>query len=319
VNEPYVEVPFLVQLEHAGLRVDAFLAARLHRYSRAEVQRLIGAGRVLLRGRAAKPSLRVAKDETVFIRYPSRPEPPPLHKALPVVYEDEELLVVCKPGDVLSHPTDRILRNTVTSILSEQFPRLHLHLGHRLDRETSGVLLLAKSPAAASSLVDQFTRRQVQKEYLAVVFGRFKERRTLFEAAVGREEGDIKVRQTVGRGQSAATEFVRLDANAEASLLLARPKTGRLHQIRVHLAALGHPVVGDKLYTGTGEAYLKAVRKELTEDDLRALGARRQMLHAWRIRLKRPRDGAPLEVCAPPPQDFLDCLAALGLRTRALI
>lgn len=315
----FVEVPFRVQLEHGGLRVDAFLAQRLRGYSRAEVQRLIGAGRVLLRGRPAKASQRVAKDETVLIRYPSLNEPPPLHDALRVVYEDEELLAVLKPGGVLSHPTDRVLRNTVTAILAAQFPGQRLRLGHRLDRETSGVLLLSKTPEAAASLVDQFTRRRVSKEYLALVLGRFPERRTLIEAPVGREDGEIKVRQAVGRGQSAATEFERLDANEKASLLLARPRTGRLHQIRVHLASLGHPVLGDKLYTGKGEAYLKAVRKELTEDDLRALGAPRQMLHAWRIRLFRPRDGKPLEVCAPPPADFLDCLASLGLRARALI
>ncbi|MBI5244113.1 MAG: RluA family pseudouridine synthase [Elusimicrobia bacterium] len=311
---PWVEVPFRAQAEHSGLRVDAFLAARLRRYSRAEVQRLIRGGRVFLRGRAAKPSARVAKDETVVVRYPRRPEPDPEHASLAVVFEDRDLLAVCKPGGVLSHPTDRVVRNTVIAILAAQFPGLRPHLVHRLDRETSGVLLLAKNPAAARSLVDQFTRRRVEKEYLAVVFGRFPHALTTVDLPIGREDGDIKVRQAAGRGREAATEFTRLDACERASLLLAKPRTGRLHQIRVHLAALGHPIVGDKLYSGEGAAYLKAVRGELTAEDIDGLGAPRQLLHAFRVRFAHPLSGAPVELRAPLPEDFLARLRTFGLQ-----
>ncbi|MFA6093885.1 MAG: RluA family pseudouridine synthase [Elusimicrobiota bacterium] len=309
-----VEVPFQVQREHAGMRVDAFLADRLHRYSRAQVQTLIRGGRVFLRGREAKAAVRVVQGETVLIRYPRRDEPPANHAALPVIHEDEHLLVVNKPADILCHPTDRVVKNTATSILAAQFPKLRLHLIHRLDRETSGVLLLTKTPAAARAMTAQFTRRETAKEYLALAAGRADFSERTVRLPIGREEGEIKVRQTTGRGAAAVTEFVRLDATDAASLILARPKTGRLHQIRVHLASIGHPVLGDKLYHGSGEAYLKAVRKELTASDLRELGAGRQMLHALRLSFRHPASGEAMSLSAPVPRDFLELLRELGLR-----
>jgi RluA family pseudouridine synthase len=320
-------VPFDVHLEHAGMRVDAFLAARLHRYSRMEVRRLVSEGRVLLRGRAVKPAARVAQGETVLVRYPRRREEPARYASLPVIHRDAELLAVAKPADLICHPTDRVVANTVVSVLAAQFPGERLHLVHRLDRETSGTLLLARSREAARALVEAFTRGEVRKEYLALCAGRFPLPRLRVELPLGREGGDIKVRQTVRLDaadglelgddepiQEAVTEFERLETDGRASLVLARPKTGRLHQIRVHLAALGCPVLGDKLYTGEGEGYLKAVRKELVAEDLRALGAPRQMLHAFRLRLRHPAGGKELTLSAPLPDDFRACADSLGLR-----
>lgn len=303
--EGWIDVPFEVQKPQHGSRVDAFLTARLHRYSRAEVQRLVAAGRVLLRGRSAKPSSRVADGDLVIVRYPKREDPPPLVERLDVLHEDEWLLAVDKPAGVLSHPTDKVLSNAVTSILKRQRPGLIPRLAHRLDRETSGVLLLSKDAETARLLSRLFIARGVEKEYIAVVLGRVEWESRLVEAAIGREGGEIKVRQAVGHGQAAVTEFTRLSAGPEFSLVSARPRTGRLHQIRVHLASLGHPVVGDKLYIGAGESYMKAVRRELTESDVAALGAPRQMLHARRLRLPHPRTGRPLEISSPPPTDFL--------------
>ncbi|MBI4375164.1 MAG: RluA family pseudouridine synthase [Elusimicrobia bacterium] len=300
----WIEVPFEVQKPQDGRRVDSYLTHRLKGYSRAEVQRLIQAGRVLLEGRAVKPSTRVGAGHIVLIRYPRREEPPAKHEFLPVLYEDEHMIAVNKPGDILAHPTDRVLLNSATSILKNQFPGAKLHLVHRLDRETSGVLLLAKNPRSARALNSQFVSRQIAKQYLALVRGRVSWRHKEVDAPVGREGLAIKVRQTIGVGQPASTEFECLKSSAALSLILARPKTGRLHQIRVHLAHLGHPILGDKLYIGTGESYMKAVRRKLTPEDLEALGARRQMLHAWRLSLNHPHSGAPLEITAPEPEDF---------------
>ncbi|MBI3547618.1 MAG: RluA family pseudouridine synthase [Elusimicrobia bacterium] len=314
IEGDWVEVPFEVQLEHAGGRLDSFLAARLHRYSRAEVQRLIDDGKVLRPGRSVKASARVVKGETVIIRYEKRDEPLARYDRLPVLFEDASLVVVNKPCDVISHPTDRVVRNSVTSILRGQYGA-SLHLAHRLDRETSGALVLARTPEAARSLMTQFLGRTVKKEYLAVAAGRVAFERKTVDLPLGFEGAEIKVKQAVGaEGASpAVTDFERLGAAERASVVRAVPRTGRLHQIRVHLASLGHPVLGDKLYIGEGEAYMKAVRRELTPADLEALGAPRQMLHAWRIRLNHPLTGAPLEIEAPIPQDFSDCLARLGL------
>jgi 23S rRNA pseudouridine1911/1915/1917 synthase len=124
------------------------------------------------------------------------------------------------------------------------------------------------------------------------------------DAPLGPEGGEIKVRQAVGAGASAITEFARLAGDGKLSLVGAKPMTGRLHQIRAHLAHVGHPVVGDKLYVGEGAAYMKAVRRELAREDLDALGADRQLLHAWRLSFEHPVTGVRLHFEAPIPADF---------------
>lgn len=301
--EEWVTVPFRVLKEHDGMRLDAYLALRLNKQSRARVQKLIDEGRVTLRGRGAKAASRVAWDETVIIRYPRTAEPPVPHEVMPILYQDDALVIIDKPGGTLSHPTDKILHNTVTTILARQLGR-KVFLAHRLDRETSGALVLALDSDCARSLYEQFVGRAIQKEYLAVVFGDVSWKKKVLDAPLGPEGGEIRVRQKVGEGQPAITAFERLAGDGRLSLVSAKPKTGRLHQIRAHLAHLGHPVVGDKLYVGAGEAYMKAVRKEIGRDDLDALGADRQLLHAWRISFAHPRTGEPLAIEAPMPPDF---------------
>ena len=312
----WVDVPFEVPGQSDGLRLDAFLAARLRRYSRAEVQRLIDAGRVEAGTSHPKPSRRVRSGERIVVRYPRRDEGPVRHSVLPVLYEDEALLAVDKPGDLLSHPTDKVHKNTATAVMAAQAPGVGLRLVHRLDRETSGVLLFAKDAAAARSLVAQFSLRRTRKEYLALAAGEAAFSRRTVDEPIGREGGAIKVRQAVaerGAGQAARTEFERLGVGGGISLIRARPGTGRLHQIRVHLAWLGHPVLGDKLYTGGGEAYMKAVRKELCAEDIALLGAPRQMLHAWKLAFEHPMTGRPVEVVAPLPADFCSRMGSAGI------
>ncbi len=303
ISEDWVEVPFCVLKEHDGLRLDAYLALRLHKYSRAKVQKLIDDGRVFRRGRGAKASGRVVWDETILIRYPRTAEPPASCEALEVVSQDDAFVVISKPAGVLSHPTDKILHNTVTTILARQLGR-KVFLAHRLDRETSGLMVLALDAKAARALYEQFIGRSVRKEYLAVVFGDVPWKSKLVDAPLGPEGGEIKVKQAVGAGAPAVTEFARLAGDGRLSLVSAKPKTGRLHQIRAHLAHVGHPVVGDKLYVGGGAAYMQAVRRELAREDLAALGADRQLLHAWRLSFEHPRTGARLRFEAPIPADF---------------
>lgn len=303
--QEWVEVPFRPLKEQTGMRLDAFLAARLHKYSRAKVQEIIGEGRVFLRGKPAKPSARVGDGELVLIRYPRAEEPPVPHETMPVLYRDERIVVIDKPGGTLSHPTDKIQRNTVTHLLSRQLG-CKVFLAHRLDRETSGVMLLALDSSAARRIYEQFLAREIRKEYLAVVLGRVAWTKKTVNAPIGAEGGEIKVRRAVGvaGGDPAVTDFERLACDGRYSLVSAKPRTGRLHQIRAHLAFLGHPLAGDKLYQGEGEVYMKAVRKELAPADLAALGAERQLLHAWRLSFKHPDDDRPLVFEAPVPADF---------------
>lgn len=302
--------------EFSGSRLDVYLAARLHRHSRAKVQGLISAGRVYFRGKPAKPAARVLAGERIIIRYPAGTDAPARHASLEVLYEDEELLAVNKPGDVLSHPTDKAANNSVTVILSKQFPQGRHFLAHRLDRETSGVLLLAKSSTAAARLQEQFAGRRIKKEYWAIVSGNARFKRKIVDAPLGYDEHEIRVRQKVclgSEGHPAVTHFYALALTEKASLIRAVPKTGRLHQIRAHLAWLGLPILGDKLYMGNGEVYLKAWRKQLQEVDLKALGAKRQMLHARNLKLSHPLSGKQIDITAPIPEDFAECLTLSGL------
>lgn len=302
----WIEVPFRALKEHGGLRLDSFLAARLgKKYSRVMVQKLIDDGLVTRAGRLVKASARVSEGETVLIRYRRVEEPPVPHETMPVLYKDENIVVISKPGGTLSHPTDKVLHNTVTHLLAKQLGR-KVYLAHRLDRETSGTMVLALDVPSARSLYEQFVAHGVKKEYLAVVFGAVPWETTVVDAPLGEEGKAIRVRRAVGgaNGQSAVTEFRRLATDGRLSLVSALPRTGRLHQIRAHLAHLGHPLVGDKLYCGDGEIYMKAVRKEVSRADLDALGADRQLLHAWRLSFKHPAGGRALSFEAPVPDDF---------------
>lgn len=309
----WVDVRFRVVARHDGLRVDAFLAARLRACSRTEAQRMIDDGRVSLRGRPAKASARVDAGEDVVVRFPARgPEPPPPVSALEILHEDAQLVAVQKPAGILTHPNLRMRLASATDILSKQRPDFKPHPVHRLDRETSGVLVLAKTAGAARELGAQFARRGLRKEYLAVVSGVVAFEWRIVDAPLAAARGIIRVRQAVkAQGVRALTELERLAVAEDRSLVLAVPKTGRLHQIRVHLASLGHPVLGDKLYMGEGEAYLKAVDRKLTDEDLLRLKAPRQMLHAWRLSFTHPMTGASLTVVAPPPEDFRECAGGM--------
>lgn len=302
----WIEVPFRALKEHGGLRLDSFLAARLgKKYSRAAVQKLIDDGLVSRAARPVKASARVSEGETVLIRYRRATEPPVPHESMPILFQDERIVVISKPGGTLSHPTDKVLHNTVTHLLSKQLGR-KVYLAHRLDRETSGTMVLALDVDAARGLYEQFVAHGVQKEYLAIVFGAAAWTSKVVDAPLGAEGKAIRVRRAVGgaNGQSAVTEFRRLATDGRLTLVSALPKTGRLHQIRAHLAHIGHPLVGDKLYCGGGEVYMKAVRKEVSRADLDALGADRQLLHAWRLSFHHPGDGRPLSFTAPVPGDF---------------
>lgn len=302
----WIEVPFRALKEHGGLRLDTFLSARLgKKYSRVMVQKLIDDGLVTRAARPVKASARVSEGETVLIRYRRVEEPPVPHETMPILYKDEHIVVISKPGGTLSHPTDKVLHNTVTHLLAKQLG-CKVYLAHRLDRETSGTMVLALDVPSARSLYEQFVAHGVQKEYLAVVFGAVDWAAKVVDAPLGEEGKSIRVRRAVGgaNGQSAITEFRRLSTDGRLSLVSALPRTGRLHQIRAHLAHLGHPLVGDKLYCGDGEVYMKAVRKEVSRADLDALGADRQLLHAWRLSFKHPVDGRTLNFEAPVPADF---------------
>lgn len=296
---------FVVTRVEAGERLDAYLA-RVSGFSRARIQRLIADGQVLVGGRPQKSHHRVNASERVQLRIPP---PIPLSlvpEAIPldILYEDNDLLVVNKQAGMVVHPgAGRVTGTLVHALLAHcrTLPGIggveRPGIVHRLDRETSGVLVVAKTEVAHQSLSRQFRGRLVKKRYLALVHGEVRQEAGRIEAAIGRREHDRK-RMGVRRegGREARTVYRVVRRLPGMTVLEVDLETGRTHQIRVHLAHIGHPVVGDRVYGG---------RRERRRVISGLFPADRQMLHAWRLGFHHPRTGAWLEVTAPVPEDFL--------------
>jgi len=225
-----------------------------------------------------------------------------------------DFLVVAKPPDLLSHPTRPDGKPTLLGWLQEQFPGEFVALVNRLDRETSGTVLAARSPEVASRLGRMTMRREIHKYYLTLVSGRVETEHGVIDAPIGRlgisEENPIWLRMGVippddpqGRKTAEArTEFWRLTVSDAVSLLRLQAHTGRLHQLRVHLAHIGHPVIGDKIYGPDPNLYLKFIAEGWTEEHQRVLGLSRHALHAHELRF--PWNGEELTFTAPLPEDM---------------
>jgi 23S rRNA pseudouridine1911/1915/1917 synthase len=295
---------FTVEEPDAGRRLDVFLA-QVSGLSRARVQDLIERGAVLVAGHPQKPRHAVRTGERVTVAVPDleplalTPEPIPLD----ILYEDEDLLVLNKPAGLVVHPgAGRTTGTLVHALLAHcrDLPGIggveRPGIVHRLDRETSGVMVIAKSDPAQVSLSAQFKNRVVRKRYLALVHGVMRHEAGRIDAAIGRRERDRKRMGVRARGgREACTTYRVLRRLPDMTLIEAGLETGRTHQIRVHLAHIGHPVVGDATYGGRRE------RRFAGSDAVRA---ERQMLHAWRLGFRHPRTDAWMEFTAPVPTDF---------------
>jgi len=236
-----------------------------------------------------------------------------------ILAEHADFLVVAKPPHVLSHPTRPDGKPTLLGWLQEKFPGEFVALVNRLDRETSGTVLVARSPEAASRLGGMTMRREIEKHYLALVSGRVEMEHGVIDAPIGRlgisDENPIWLRRGVilpddPQGRKAAearTEFWRLAATDSCSLLRLQAHTGRLHQLRVHLAHIGHPVIGDKIYGPDPNLYLKFIAEGWTEEHQRVLGLSRHALHAHELRF--PWNGEELTFIEPMPEDIREYAA----------
>lgn len=302
-----------------GLRLDLFLARRLHWRSRSSVVRLLDEGKVTLATRAARANRRVALGETVTVLLPRPVRDEALVPrgagpgALPRLYEDELLIAIDKPPDIPVHPAGRLLHHTVITALHRQYrdhddPSRDVipKLCHRLDLETSGVLLVAKTEAALTCVQRQFERRTVRKEYLVLVHGRLGADEGLIDLPLGpaidpAERPRRAVRHDVG--SPARTRFRVLRRWADTTLAHVELLTGRHHQIRVHMAALGHPVVGDKLYGGDDGLFLRHSDRALTAEDHEALQHPRQALHSHALEFVHPTRGR-MKIASPWPEDL---------------
>jgi 23S rRNA pseudouridine1911/1915/1917 synthase len=316
-----VEVP----LGAGGQRLDAFLTQHLENVSRSRVQLLLEQGGVELDGKQAKASHKLRGGETISVL--GDPEPPPLRaipEAIPleIVYEDDDLAVVNKPAGMMVHAgsgltEDERNRGTLVNALLHHIGKLSSSSGplrpgivHRLDKQTSGLIIVAKNDAAHAKLSAMFSRRQVHKLYLSLVHGVLEKNSGTVDAAISR---DVirRTRMTTRRqgGRSAVSHWKvlrRIDGPyGKFTLVSVRIETGRTHQIRVHMASLGHPVVGDALY-GAPAAIVPAASggKRQPNNSFPRLALDRNFLHAAELEFPHPRTGEPVKLAVELPDDL---------------
>jgi 23S rRNA pseudouridine1911/1915/1917 synthase len=319
-GEATAVVRLVVDRDASGQRLDRFLVAGAAAASRGRAQTLLRHGRVRVGGVPRKASYALRAGEVVEVHpaaAPAMPGPQPEPEALSldIVYEDASLLAINKPAGLVVHPAPGHWRGTLVNAL------VH-HLGgvvaagdparpgivHRLDRDTSGVLVVAKTAAAHEALAAQFRRRTVTKRYVAVVRGRMPAPEGIIDRPIARHPRERR-RMSVhaARGRPSATRYVVVEDHGLASVVRLFPTTGRTHQLRVHLAAVGHPIVGDPLYGG------RRFRARAADDPLIEALRRfpRQALHAELLELDHPVRGTRLRFSAGPPDDLRALLAAL--------
>jgi 23S rRNA pseudouridine1911/1915/1917 synthase len=289
----------VLTVEEPGERLDKMLARSLPELSRAQCQRLIKEGRVTIGGRPTKASERLGGGEQILVMIPEARETELVAEDIPlnIVYEDQDLLVVDKPGGMVVHPAAGHSRGTLVNAVLAHCPELEGVGGerrpgivHRLDKETSGLVVVAKNDRALRYVQTQFKGRQVGKLYLALVEGRFPQNEVVIDAPIGR---DVRARKRMavippdspGKARAAMTKVKLLLLYSDNSLLECRPITGRTHQIRVHLAFAGFPIVGDRVY---------GRRKQRLELE-------QHFLHASELTIRRPSDGKELNLRAPLP------------------
>lgn len=295
----------VVDAEYEGLRLDNFLTALLPDYSRSRIQRLIKDGRVQGPATSIRASSQVHTGQVFTLDVPEPAEAVPQPEALPlrILYQDEDLVVLDKPAGMVVHPGAGHSSGTLVNALLHHIKDLsgiggELRPGivHRLDRGTSGVMVVAKSDRAHQELSRQFADREVEKEYIALVWGVVQAGRRI-DAAIGRDPSQRQKMSTrARRARQAATRVTAARHFKGVSLLSVAIATGRTHQIRVHLSAIGHPIVGDPTYGGLHRrttANLRAVQR-----------LERPFLHAARLAFTHPGDGRRVEFDSPLPPDL---------------
>lgn len=301
-----IVLSFPVPKEQAGLRLDRFICLRIPRLSRTRANEIVQSCAFFPDGRKRRASDRVREGETVLLVRPAMREPhTPMHYA--VLYEDADVVVVDKPAGLPMHPTATYHRHTLLKLMERDYGDEAPMFCHRLDRETSGIVICSKHTTAEVELKRRFERREVGKRYVAIVRGEMENERGVIDAPMRGAEDGPHVRMVIADdGLPAVTEWHLLERRRGASLVSLHPETGRQHQLRVHLASIGHPIVGDKLYGPEGvQPFLDAIDDGLTDALLGRLGHPRHALHAHRLEIPHPRTGALLEIEAPFPPDLV--------------
>lgn len=301
-----------------GARLDSFLASKLQDISRTRIQRGIEDGDVLVNERPSKASYRVRSGDRIEV---DLPEPPRLELTrepipLSIIFEDDDLIVVDKPAGMVVHPGAGVDSGTLANALAYHFNnlsetggRIRPGIVHRIDKETSGLLVVAKNDVVHERLSDQFRTREVLKLYLALVYGRVSQSTGEVSARIGRSPHN-RTRMAVlrgGAGREAVTLYRVEELFSEFTLLQVRIKTGRTHQIRVHMAHVGHPVVGDETY---GSGRINLVRVPSVKSAIRTMN--RHFLHSAHLAFRHPRSGERLQFDSHLPEELRQLLTSLS-------
>lgn len=299
------KVTLVVEPGEEGIRVDKLAASKLTGVSRSRIQRLIEEGQVLLNGKTCKANTKAMAGAVLEILIPAsrEAEVAPENIPLDILYEDQDVLVINKPQGMVVHPAPGNYAGTLVNALLYHCKDLSGIGGtkrpgivHRLDKDTSGVLVVAKNDLAHQKLAAQLKKRTMQRIYLAIVHGNIREEGGRIEAPIGRHPVDRKKMAVVERNaKEAVTEYEVVERFGDYTLVRARLHTGRTHQIRVHLAYIKHPVLGDPVYGPRHNPF----------------GLKVQLLHAYRLCFIHPRTGEPMTFEAPLPEQFQRVLQAL--------
>lgn len=298
----------IVQPSETGERIDTFLAKKTG-ITRSQIQMLIEKGNISVNGKQASQNYKVKSGDFIVIRMPEKetddliPEPIPLE----ILYKDRNLVVVNKPANMVVYPSAGHNQGTLMNVIAYHCHKLATIGGplrpgvvHRLDKDTSGVMVVALDDKAYYSLAEQFRARSINRKYIALVYGKPKKNSGEISLPIGRSESDRKKMSTrIKKGKEAVTRWKVLERLENATLIEARLGTGRTHQIRVHFASIGHPVMGDRTYGGKTEIGIKKKKVIIP----------RQMLHAETLGFIHPATGKYIEFSSPMPEDMKKVLA----------
>ncbi|MCP4869464.1 MAG: RluA family pseudouridine synthase [Proteobacteria bacterium] len=312
-TRPNGPIPHRVKGTGHGRELLDYVAETFTSTTREELRAAIDAGRFRLKdGPILSAASELKAGQTLLADLPpktvSDPWRGPVPKTLPLLFKDDDVVVADKAAGLLSYPMGP-RKDAAQSIVQDQLfaagEPWELRPSHRLDRETSGVLMWTRNLAADQIIKETFKKRRVSKTYLALVRGTL-ERATIVDAPMRKDvHGPIRVRQVVARdGKPAQTSLTPLGWFGSWTWVECQPITGRTHQIRVHLAHIGHPIVGDKIYCDDGISFRRWWDGDLDDSDLRRLGMKRQALHAWTMSVAHPGTGEPLDLAAPVPADM---------------
>ncbi len=297
-----------VEPNDRGIRLDVWMHRRRPALSRNRIQSLIKDGHIRVSGRIRKPHYPLHESDRVEIEIPPPPsdDPVPEDRPLDIRHEDEDIIVVNKPAGLVVHPSPGHITGTLVNALRHRYPEIARLEGgmrpgivHRLDKDTSGVMVIARSPRAVTHLQNQFKERMTHKEYLAIVRNHVNPESGTVETRVGRSPHNRKKMSAhPDTGRQAVTRYETLERFPDASLLRLVIETGRTHQIRVHMAYLGHPVLGDRTYGKNRRSHVP-------------VPVGRQMLHAERLAFRHPANEKPVEFTVPIPEDMRQLIRAL--------